>query len=350
LADGQKNKQSAERQTSLGMPMAFTKHQNNAILGGLMQTQTETHIITTDWLTGFQSYLESDYKRWSPNRHRPGVETVKAALQHARVFAAWWQAVYLQPFEPANITEIGLHAYRQHSLQEAKVSADTWNSRLWALRILCKYSGYPWLVEDLERKDRGYKPGRYRALTQQEYGYLANQLELRIRRAVTLFESAARLRERASVSLMLYAGLRVAEVAALDLDDIIIKERSGTVRIRSGKGDKERVVPINLPIRKALASWLDVRPASVSTALFPGKNSPRLTTRQHERIVKQIGAESRVPELTPHWLRYTFAKRLEDKGASIEQIRDLLGHASIETTRRYLSAAFDELQSLVETF
>ncbi len=315
-----------------------------------MQTQTEQLLATTDWLTNFQSYLQNDYKRWSPTRHRPGAKTVKAALQHVRIFSMWWEAVYMSPFHPSTLTEIALHTYRQHSLDQARVSADTWNSRLWALRILCAYAGHPELAEDLQPKKRGIKPGRYRSLTPQEYGYLVHQLELRIRRATTLLESHSKQRERASVSLMLYAGLRVAEVAALDLDDITIKDRSGIVRIRSGKGDKGRIVPINLPVRKALASWLDVRPATATQALFPGKNSSRLTTRQHERIVKQIGTESHVPDLTPHWLRYTFAKRLEQHGAAIEQIRDLLGHASIETTRRYLSASFDELQSLVETF
>lgn len=316
-----------------------------------MITQTDQNlIVTTDWLTGFQAYLETDYKRWSPNKHKPGSKTVKTALQHARVFSLWWQATYQEPFEPSLFTEIDLHAYRQHSLEEARVSADTWNSRLWALRILCAYAGYPQLAEDLQGKKRGFKPGRYRSLTQQEYGYLVHNLELRIRRATTAFEHLAKVRERASISLMLYAGLRVEEVSLLDIDDITINERSGTVRIRKGKGDKERIVPLNLPVRKALASWFDLRPASATQALSPGKRSDRLTTRQHERIVKQAGTESRIPELTPHWLRYTFAKRLEVKGASIEQIRDLLGHASIETTRRYLSAGFDELQSLVETY
>jgi len=316
-----------------------------------MDTQTKTQtIVIIDWLTGFQSYLQNDYKRWSPTRHRPGVKTVKAAVQHVRGFALWWQAVYGYPFEIADLTEISLHTYRQHSLDEAKISADTWNARLWALRILCKYAGRPELTEDLESKDRGFKPGRYRSLTTHEYRYLTNQLELRIRRAVTAYEHQARQRERASVALMLYAGLRVEEVSLLDLDDITLNERSGSVRIRHGKGDKERILPLFPPVRKALASWLDVRPASTSQALFTGKRSPRLSTRQHERIVKGVGAESRVPELTPHWLRYTFAKRLEQHGTVIEQIRDLLGHASIETTRRYLFAGFDELMALSDAF
>lgn len=314
-----------------------------------MQTQIEQVIIFIDWQSNFQTYLENQYNTWSPTRHRPSEKTVKAALQHVRVFALWWEAAYQAEFDPAQLTEIGLHAYRQHSLDEARVSADTWNARLWALRILCRYAGHPELAEDLETKKRGYKPGRYRSLTQQEYGYLSHQLELRIRRAVTLFENSIFQRDRAAVSLMLFAGLRVEEVSLLDVEDVTLRERSGSVRIRSGKGNKERIVPLNLPVRKALASWLDMRPASVSTALFTGKRSARLTTRQLERIVKQVGAESKVP-VTPHWLRYTFAKRLEGNGASIEQIRDLLGHASIETTRCYLSAGFDELQLLVETF
>jgi site-specific recombinase XerD len=319
-----------------------------------MQTQTEQPVIITDWLSGFQAFLENDYKRWSPNRHRPGLKTVKAALQHIRVFSLWWEATYRETFEPSMLTGIDLHAYRKHSLDEARVSADTWNARLWALRIFCAYAGHPELAEDLEAKKRGFKPGRYRSLTQQEYGYLVHTLELRIRRSTTLFENQSKVRDRAAVSLMLYAGLRVEEVSLLDLDDITINERSGSILIRNGKGDKERIVPLNLPVRKALSAWLAIIPLTTSSAtakaLFVGKRSERLTTRQHERIVSQIGTESRIPGLTPHWLRFTFAKRLEVKGASIEQIRDLLGHSSIEITRRYLAAGFDELQSLVETF
>lgn len=118
-------------------------------------------------------------------------------------------------------------------------------------------------------------------------------------------------------------------------DDIKIGDRSGSVLVRNGKGSKERTVPLNLIARKALAMRLDLKLAPV-------------TKRTLQRNVAQLGTQIGVPDLTPHWLRYTFAKRLEKSGVAIEAIRGLLGHESIETTRRYLRSSLDELQSAVE--
>jgi site-specific recombinase XerD len=128
----------------------------------------------------------------------------------------------------------------------------------------------------------------------------------------------------------------------LTVDDITLNERSGDVLVRNGKGSKERSVPIHLFGRKALAAFLTVRPASATNNLFS------VSVRTLQRNVEQLGAQIGVPDLTCHWLRYTFAKRLERNGTPIESIRDLLGHNSIETTRRYLRSSAEELQSAVE--
>jgi site-specific recombinase XerD len=147
---------------------------------------------------------------------------------------------------------------------------------------------------------------------------------------------------------MLFAGLRVDEVSLLDVTDIEINERSGSVRVRNGKGSKERVVPLGRSARRAIGEWMNCQGNSPATVLFTGKASKRLTTRQIERIVSALGDEARIPGLSPHWLRYHYAKSLEKSGVAIEKIRDLLGHGSIETTRRYLASSFEELQNAVE--
>jgi site-specific recombinase XerD len=97
---------------------------------------------------------------------------------------------------------------------------------------------------------------------------------------------------------------------------------------------------LNKIARLSIAPWLDIKPDTET--LFD------LTTRSLQRMVNEIGQRIGIPDLTPHWLRYTFAKMLEKAGAPIEAIRDLLGHNSIETTRRYLRSSMDELQSAVE--
>ena len=139
-------------------------------------------------------------------------------------------------------------------------------------------------------------------------------------------------------------------------EDITINERSGNVLVRNGKGSKERNVPLNLLARQALASYLDLLAASPKSGALSALGEVgearrglfNLSTRTLQRIVADLGARINVPDLTPHWLRYTCGKRLEANGTPIETIRDILGHNSIETTRRYLRSSMEDLQSAME--
>lgn len=320
-----------------------------------MQTQTNIQFqVAQGWQDEFRLFLEQDYRKVSSTHHQPSEKTVKTACQHVRVFGLWWESRYQDEFEPCKITNVDLHAYRHHSLEEARVAPDTWNGRMWALGIYCQWvestlgASYANLMDGIEPKKQGLRASRYRSLTDQEYGYVVHRLERRTREAVTIFDHWTAVRNQAAVALMIYAGLRVEETSMLDVDDITINERSGSVRVRDGKGEKERTVPLNLLARRALEGWVNVRGNTATNGLFVGKASERLTTRQLERIVSDLGAESRIPGMSPHWLRYTFAKRLEKRGLPIEQIRALLGHESVETTRRYLRPAWSELEGAVE--
>lgn len=259
--------------------------------------------------------------------------------QHIRVFALWYEAKFNQAFEPSLLTNYDLHLFRAESLKSKK--AATWNSRLWALEILCTWIGDATLLDGIEAQGQGRVSTKHRSLTDDEYHRLIHALEQNPRRAVTQFEYTNAVRDWAAVSLMLH-GLRVEETSMLNVDDITLNERSGDALVRNGKGSKERSVPINLFGRKALASFLALRPASATNSLFT------ISVRTIQRNVEQLGAQIGVPDLTCHWLRYTFAKRLERNGTPIETIRDLLGHNSIETTRRYLRSSAEELQSAVE--
>jgi len=318
-----------------------------------MNVQTIPSItVSINWLDQFSHFLQSDYRQIT---HRQLSEkSIRLAVQHTRVFGMWHTATFHQRFEPSLLTNYDLHLYRRWSLDNEKVKVATWNSRHWALNILCMWIESTHgtlrvnLMDGIEQKQSGITSTKHRSLTDDEYHRLVHMLEQNTRRVVTAFEYQVTVRNWAAVTLMLQAGLRVEEVTLVDVEDITLNERSGSVLIRSGKGDKERSVPLNLVARNALRAWLDLRPATVSTALFTGKETDRLTTKSLQRIVKDLGRQIGVPDLTPHWLRYTFAKRLEVNGTTIEQIRDLLGHRSIETTRRYLRSSAEELQSAVE--
>ena len=146
----------------------------------------------------------------------------------------------------------------------------------------------------------------------------------------------------ASVMLMLH-GLRVEEVEHLEVGDITLKEKSGSVLIRCGKGGKQGKVLINLIGRKAIAAFLQVRADSISNNLFS------VSKRTLQRSVEELGKQISVPDLTCHWLRYTFAKRLQKEGWSLAEICENTRHGSIAALERYLRSSAEDIQLMVES-
>jgi len=152
---------------------------------------------------------------------------------------------------------------------------------------------------------------------------------------------------------MLYAGLRIGEVCALNLGDIQLSERKGAATVRRGKGRKQRDAPLNKDVRLALTEWLAQRQAWLqelgvqSQALFVGQMGGRLGARAVQHRLKAYGKQAQV-EVTPHILRHTCAKRLLEAGVSEFEVAAILGHKSLETTRRYGKPGKHDLQHAVE--
>ena len=302
-------------------------------------TQRSTLNLTT-WQEAFTAHIEKTYSNQN---------TAALANQHINVFVRWYEATFNETFNPAMLTNYDLVMYRNHSLKIVKVEASTWNSRHWALGIFCAWLEMSELMQGIEQQGGEIISEKHRALDKSEYDHLIKHCQREIRAEVTTFGNWTAVRDYAMVMVMLSAGLRVSECAALDTDDIIIGERSGTVIVRNGKGDKQRKVPIEKDIlRPALRAWSEERANATAKALFISESGNRLCRRTLERIVTDIGIKIGVPDLTPHWLRYTFAKGMEQRGVSLETIRVLLGHENIETTKRYLRSSLAELQSAVE--
>jgi integrase/recombinase XerC len=156
-------------------------------------------------------------------------------------------------------------------------------------------------------------------------------------------------RDRAMLELLYGAGVRVSELAGLDIVDVDLRSRTARVL---GKGSKERVVPFGEPCESALCRYLEVRSTLVSprtreqhpTALFVGRFGTRLTVRQVQSLVKRYGAlATGRPDVHPHALRHSFATHLLDAGADLRGIQELLGHASLSTTQRYTHVSVDRL-------
>lgn len=149
------------------------------------------------------------------------------------------------------------------------------------------------------------------------------------------------VRDRAILELLYSSGLRVSEVAGLDIDDLNIRE--GLVKVR-GKGKKERIVPVGNKALDALKSYIIERKLfkkkrslpDGDTAFFLNRDGDRLTDRQIRRIVvKHARAMGIDGQIGPHAMRHTFATHMLLGGADLRVIQELLGHSSLSTTQKY---------------
>ena len=162
----------------------------------------------------------------------------------------------------------------------------------------------------------------------------------------------AGLRDRAILETLYSAGLRVAELAALNVDDW--DRDAGIVRVL-GKGRKERVALIGRPAAAALRNWLSVRaPAEGASAphraaMFLNKSGKRLTTRSIGRMLEKYIRQTGLDKLTtPHTLRHSFATHLLDNGADLRSVQELLGHKSLTTTQIYTHVSTERLRETYE--
>jgi site-specific recombinase XerD len=163
-----------------------------------------------------------------------------------------------------------------------------------------------------------------------------------------MFYMGANKRDIAIFELMINTGLREAEVCNLQLSDVIISDRKGTVIVRSGKGEKYREIPLNAIARKAISDYLEVR-QDKSDYLFVSNKSGCLSRSQLYRIIRKYSDIARV-KAYPHMLRHTFAtKLLRESNIDLVTVKELLGHASINTTAIYTKANRNDMEKAVET-
>jgi len=151
-------------------------------------------------------------------------------------------------------------------------------------------------------------------------------------------------RDQAILEVLYSAGVRVAELVGLNVEDVDLEAGAATVM---GKGRKERVVLLGGKAIAALRAYLSSLPSSNGEGpqpLFRNSRGGRLTARSVERIVTaQCNALPNFPTMSPHALRHSFATHLLDGGADLRAIQEMLGHASLSTTQRYTHVALDRL-------
>jgi len=162
-------------------------------------------------------------------------------------------------------------------------------------------------------------------------------------------------RDRAILELLYASGVRVSELAGINLDDVDFKHES--IRVR-GKGRKERIVPFGSKAKEALQAYMGVRGELLveapedqrdPMALFLNYQGTRITTRSVGRMIDKYVEECAMAnDISPHSLRHSFATHLLSAGADLRAIQELLGHARLSTTQIYTQVSMEKLMEVYD--
>lgn len=309
-------------------------------------------------LVRFRQHLEVE-RRASPN-------TVRAYVTNVEELLAFVEGKRGRPGRPADLDVMMVRSYLASLFGVNE--AVTISRKLSAARAFLRFLRRERLIEEnvalLVRppKAKQLLPGfltveQAEALVEAPRKAKATHAPARAGRGATSDEDTAKriagaetLRDRALLEVMYGAGLRVGEACALDLGDV----EGLDVRVRHGKGRKERVVPLGEKAREALDCYLAARPVllrpdrppvhpsmgpstgnGLGAPLFLSRTGLRLGTRQAHRITSATAAAAAIPPTHPHALRHSYATHLLGSGADLRSIQELLGHASLKTTARY---------------
>jgi len=154
------------------------------------------------------------------------------------------------------------------------------------------------------------------------------------RRFLRAVEASPSPRDRAIATVFFYTALRLSELADLELIDVSMTARRGMVRVRAGKGDAYREVPLNSACRKALDEWSQARQVGEVDALWLSRQGTRMSSRAIDLVIRRLAKDAGL-ELSAHTLRHTAVTNLIRSGADVVLVAEIAGHRRLDTTRRY---------------
>ncbi len=236
---------------------------------------------------------------------------------------------------PAHLDRLALRSFLA-ALHERGLSRASAARKLAAARTFLRYLRREGMIDD--------DPGALVPTPKRDVRMPVHLSEQEMERLVTapLADEPLGRRDRAILELFYASGLRLSELAGLDVDDVNLSARM----VRAlGKGGKQRLVPFNKSAASAIRAYLKDREQLVRESgsrragahpLFLNYRGTRLTVRSVDRLVRRHAAASGVrPGVSPHALRHSFATHLLQRGADLRAIQELLGHSRLSTTQRY---------------
>ena len=259
----------------------------------------------------------------------------RAVINDLRKFARWFAESNSEPFSVERVTTRDVADFRDHLRRVQEQAVSTVNRALVSIRRFLA-----WLKGEGHIKKNPAKSVKELSSVELAPKGLDRAVVRKLLREVELRED---VRANAIFHLLLYSGCRCGDVVQLELSDLIVSERSGSVTFRHGKGGKQRSVPLPLQTRRALTTYLETRPPIESQRVFVGERGP-LGERGIRSLCDKYSAFIGV-KIHPHLLRHTFAHRyLEANPGDLVGLAQILGHSNLNTTKRYVQRSEGELR------
>ncbi len=293
------------------------KNTNDNVLRGLLVGEKEANLLAT--------YLA---------QHDFSQNTRKAVVNDLRKFARWFTESNREPFNLTRVTTRDVIDFRAYLHREKKQAVASVNRALvlirkffdWAVAQGAVPTNPAKAVKELRRQQLAPK-----GLDRADVRRLLREVELR-----------QDIRGSAIFHLLLYTGCRVSDLVNLELSDLLISERAGSVVFRHGKGNKQRTVPLPLAARKAMHVYLEARPPVAENNVFIGVRGP-ITDDGVRSLCRKYSVVIGV-RLHPHVFRHSFAKQfLADNSNDLVSLAQILGHENLNTTSRYSQKTEEQL-------
>lgn len=275
------------------------------------------------------------------NDKSPG--TIGTYLKNIRLFADYISQTYDEPFNPIKVTTLDIKEYRNFLLNVQSQSVNTINNKLASLSKFFKFLHKSGVVTNNPclniKKIKMQSPVKRVIVDQLTFKKLRREVE-RDGRPV----------EKVIIAYLFYTGVRVSELINIRLDDIVINPRSGTLKIRSGKGLKYREIPLNASVRDATNGYLEYRKIkkiqSPYLIVTERSGKSRASRSSINKILKKYGKRIGFPDISPHSARRYFLTQILAV-SSLSVAKELAGHSNINTTILYTPASQQEKEIAV---